>query len=154
MVMKFLRYLFFIINIKTDSSQFRPFSITKHYNTEISLSSIAQSLGLYFPVLPCCWSNTGSQLFQYWSPGRSMLESLGLSLGLRLYFIVYPSSCHNTDSVLGRAQLPASLHSTSQHLVCQPVVQHWGSCPVSSQMFLWLVASFSWAKVFHWASEI
>ena len=89
-----------------------------------------------------------------WNIAWALGKSVGLSLGLRLYFIVYPSSCHNKDSVLGRAQLPASLHSTSQHLVCQPVVQHWGSCPVSSHLFLWLVARFSWAKVFHWASEI
>ena len=67
-------------------------------------------------------------LFQYWSPrrvnagfiiknvciltrvrkyderkpeflGNPLGFALGISLGLRLYFMVYPSSCHNTDTV-------------------------------------------------------
>ena len=41
------------------------FSITKHYNIEILLSSFAQSTGQYFPLLPSCRSNTWNQLFQY-----------------------------------------------------------------------------------------
>ena len=43
----------------------RQFSITKHYSIEIFLSSIAQSSGQYFPVLPSCLSNMENQLFQY-----------------------------------------------------------------------------------------
>ena len=50
------------------------FSITKYYNIENYLSSIAQSTGQYFLILPSCRSNTENQLFHYWSPGRSMLE--------------------------------------------------------------------------------
>ena len=45
------------------------FSITKH-NIEIYLSSIAQSTGQYFPLLPSSRSNTKNQLFQYWSHGK------------------------------------------------------------------------------------
>ena len=41
------------------------FSITKHNNIEINLSSIAQSTGQYFSVLLCCQSNTEIQIFQY-----------------------------------------------------------------------------------------
>ena len=97
--------------------------ITKHYDIEIYLSSIAQ----YFPILPSCWSNMENQLYQYSSPRKVNAEfvknvcivtwvrkyneikpkpegnpsglALRISLGLRLYFIVYPSSCHNTDTI-------------------------------------------------------
>ena len=41
------------------------FSITKQFSIEIKLSSIAQSTGQNFPVLPSYQSNTENQLFQY-----------------------------------------------------------------------------------------
>ena len=43
---------------------------TKHYNIEIYLSSIAQSTGQYFPVLPSCQNNTENKLFQYGIPRK------------------------------------------------------------------------------------
>ena len=37
----------------------------------------------------------------YTEPSRNLLGSaLGISLVLRLYFIVYPSFCHKTDTML------------------------------------------------------
>ena len=49
----------------TTRPSYKTFSITKHYNIEIYLSSTAQSIGQYFPVLPRCQSHTENQLFQY-----------------------------------------------------------------------------------------
>ena len=35
-----------------------------------------------------------------WALGKSPSIALGISLELRLYFTVYPSSCHKTDTIL------------------------------------------------------
>ena len=45
-------------------------------------------------------------------------SALGLSLVLRLYFIIYPSSCHNTDPVI----LPADLEHSAGFLLLQLAV--------------------------------
>ena len=54
----------------TDKVQYSEFSITKQYNIEILLSSIAQYTEQFFPILPSCRSNTENQLLQYWSPRK------------------------------------------------------------------------------------
>ena len=73
------------LHLRLFKSTYNPFLITKRYNIEIQLCSIAQSTGQYFPLLPSCRSNTLNQLIQYWY--------LKISLGLRLYFIVRLEKC-------------------------------------------------------------
>ena len=101
-----------------------PFSITKHYNIENKLSSIAQSFWAVFSrnsqllkqygesTLPVLISQEGqcricnweclycysSQKLRY-NIAWAHRKSLSISLRLMLYFIVYPSSCSNTDTI-------------------------------------------------------
>ena len=54
----------------TDAVQYSAFSITKQYNIEILLSSIARYTEHYFPILPSCRTYTENKLLQYWSPSK------------------------------------------------------------------------------------
>ena len=75
------------------------FSITKCYHFEILLSMKRQCWTCNFK----CQSCDSSQDIQ-WNVARALRNPSGfapkISLGLRLYFTIYPSSRHNTDTIL------------------------------------------------------